>query len=115
MDTDDSKRAARPDHDWQTRVVEALLDSPTVPDRRARALLIELTGDGLGHRVSLREQPTAPRAGARSPASAVPPASPATPAAPAPLPHLHCFRAERGSGIDDTEHRAGDSGGPAHT
>ncbi|MGI5376113.1 toll/interleukin-1 receptor domain-containing protein [Streptomyces sp. CA-251387] len=59
MDTDDSKRPARPDHSWQTSMVDALLDSPTAADRQARALLIELIGDLLGRRVSLREQSTA--------------------------------------------------------
>ncbi|MGI3226559.1 toll/interleukin-1 receptor domain-containing protein [Streptomyces sp. GTA36] len=50
---------ARPDHSWQTQMVEALLDSSMVVDRQPRALLVELIGDGIGRRVFLREQPTA--------------------------------------------------------
>lgn len=59
MDRDDRSRLARPSHDWQQSVVQALLDSPTLSDRQALALLTELIGEQLGQRVSLREQSTA--------------------------------------------------------
>ncbi|QDO40733.1 tetratricopeptide repeat protein [Streptomyces sp. RLB3-17] len=49
---------ARPDHDWQQAVVQALCDSPVLGDRGARAMLAELIGDRLGRPVVLREQAT---------------------------------------------------------
>ncbi|GAX54043.1 hypothetical protein AQJ27_32765 [Streptomyces olivochromogenes] len=49
---------ARPDHDWQQAVVQALCDSPVLGDRSARAMLAELIGDRLGRPVALREQAT---------------------------------------------------------
>ncbi|MFE4751017.1 toll/interleukin-1 receptor domain-containing protein [Streptomyces mirabilis] len=49
---------ARPDHDWQQAVVQALCDSPVLGDRSARAMLAELIGDRLGRPVVLREQAT---------------------------------------------------------
>ncbi|MFF4131909.1 toll/interleukin-1 receptor domain-containing protein [Streptomyces mirabilis] len=49
---------ARPDHDWQQSVVQALCDSPVLGDRGARAMLAELIGDRLGRPVVLREQAT---------------------------------------------------------
>ncbi|MER7683784.1 toll/interleukin-1 receptor domain-containing protein [Streptomyces sp. NPDC097610] len=49
---------ARPDHDWQQAVVQALCDSPVLGDRGARAMLAELIGDRLGRPVALREQAT---------------------------------------------------------
>lgn len=59
MDRDEAGRPARTQQRRQTRLVDLLLDSPTVVDRQARALLIELIEDVLGHRVFLREQSTA--------------------------------------------------------
>ncbi|MFF2513036.1 toll/interleukin-1 receptor domain-containing protein [Streptomyces sp. NPDC058086] len=49
---------ARPDHDWQQAVVQALCDSPVLGDRSARAMLAELIGDRLRRPVVLREQAT---------------------------------------------------------
>jgi tetratricopeptide (TPR) repeat protein len=49
---------ARPDHDWQQAVVQALCDSPVLGDRGARAMLAELIGDRLGRPIALREQAT---------------------------------------------------------
>jgi tetratricopeptide (TPR) repeat protein len=49
---------ARPDHDWQQAVVQALCDSPVLGDRGVRAMLAELIGDRLGRPVVLREQAT---------------------------------------------------------
>lgn len=43
----------------RARMVEVLLDMPSVVDRHARALLLDLLGDMLGERVFLREQQTA--------------------------------------------------------
>ncbi|MCX4591368.1 toll/interleukin-1 receptor domain-containing protein [Streptomyces sp. NBC_01549] len=50
---------ARPDHDWQQAVVQALCDSPVLGDRGVRAMLAELISDRLGRPVVLREQATA--------------------------------------------------------
>ncbi|MEV6664701.1 MULTISPECIES: toll/interleukin-1 receptor domain-containing protein [Streptomyces] len=58
MDTDDSRHRTGVDHDWQRELVEALLDSPTLQDRSARAMLEELIGEELGRRLHLREHPT---------------------------------------------------------
>ncbi len=43
----------------QDALVAVLLSSPTMTDRQARALLFELVAERIGHRPSLREQPTA--------------------------------------------------------
>lgn len=58
VDRYDTSGHARPDRKWQQELHQALLDSPTLGDRYARELLIELVGDVLGRRVSLREQGT---------------------------------------------------------
>jgi hypothetical protein len=41
------------------RLVAALLEVPSLSDRQARALLVELVGEAVGRAVSLRDQPTA--------------------------------------------------------
>ncbi|MFF4502671.1 toll/interleukin-1 receptor domain-containing protein [Streptomyces sp. NPDC001401] len=47
MDRSDDRLRDRPEHDWQTDIVEALLHTGTFGDRHARALLIWLTDAAL--------------------------------------------------------------------
>jgi TIR domain-containing protein/effector-associated domain 2 (EAD2)-containing protein len=58
MDKDARGRRIHPDHEWQERMVGALLSVNSLTDRQGRAMLEELVGDRLGHRLNLREQPT---------------------------------------------------------
>ncbi len=55
----DQRKGSRPHRHWQTDVVEAVLDSSVFGSPHSRELLVWLTGEALGHPLSLAGQATA--------------------------------------------------------